>query len=182
MPVRFIITTLALFLVAFPGIALGQDQSLQDVRNTLREGDWLRIVDITRTPTTGRLGSLGPDSFVLKKRGKTVTIPDNRVYLIQVPRREGDGVLIGMGIGAGAGLIFARVECKDRSEHGDCVRALSIIFGGSMAVAGALIDHLVKRYTTVFDRLASENTVRIAPLLGARRKGIAVTVSFSPRH
>ncbi len=178
MPVRFVVTTLALWLVGFPGIALGQGQSLQDVRNTLREGEWVRIVDTTRTPASGRLVSLDSGAFLLRKRGKSVTIPDNRVYLIQVHRREGDGVLIGMGIGAAAGLIFARVDCKDASEHEDCVRAASIVFGGSMAAAGALIDHLVKRYTTVFDRLASGNTVRIAPLPSARRKGLAVTISF----
>jgi len=170
--------TLALFLVALPGIALGQDQSLQDVRNTLREGDRVRIVDITRMPTVGRLRSRGPDSFVLRLRGKTVTIPDNRVYLIQVQRREGDGVKIGLGVGAAAGLIFARVYCRDASEHGDCVRAGSIYFTGSMALTGALVDHLFKRYTTVFDRLAPKSEIRIGPLLGARQKGLAVTISF----
>jgi hypothetical protein len=178
MPVRFVMTTLALFLVAFPGIALGQGQSLQDVRNTLREGEWVRIVDISRTPASGRLVSLDSGSFLLRKRGKSVTIPDNRVYLIQMHRREGDGVKIGMAIGAAAGLISARVYCRDASEHRDCVRAGSIYLTGSMAAAGALIDHLVKRYTTVFDRLAPGNTVRIAPLLGARRKGLVVTVVF----
>jgi len=178
MPVRFVMTMLAMFLVAFPVVAVGQDQSLQGVRNTLREGDWVRIVDITRTPTTGRLDSLGPGSFALKKRGKTVTIPDNRVYLIQVPRREGDGVKIGLAIGAATGLISARVYCRGASEHRDCVRAGSIYLTGSMALTGALVDHLFKRYTTVFDRLAPSNTVRLAPLLGARRKGLAVTFSF----
>jgi hypothetical protein len=178
MTVRLVVTTLAVFLVAFPGIVLGQDQSLQDVRNNLREGDRVRIVDITRTPTVGRLDSLGPGSFVLKARGKTVTIPDNRVYLIQVPRREGDGVLIGMGIGAAAGLIFARLDCRDSSEHRDCVNAASIYLGGSMAVVGALVDHGFKRYTTVFDRTVAGNTIRIAPLFGARRRGLALMVSF----
>jgi hypothetical protein len=178
MTVRHVMTNLALLLVAFPGIALGQDQLLQNVRNRLREGDRVRIVDITRVPTVGRLGRLGPDSFVLRLRGKTVTIPDNRVYLIQVPRREGDGVLIGMGIGATAGLIFARIDCKDASEHDDCVRAASVILGGSLAGAGALVDHLFKRYTTVFDRTAPGQTVRIAPVLGLGRKGLMVTVAF----
>lgn len=178
MRVRFVMTTLALFLVSLPGIALAQDQSLQDVRNTLREGDWVRIVDITRKPASGRLVSLDSGSFLLRKRGKSVTIPDNRVYLIQVPRREGDGVLIGMGIGAAAGLIFARVDCRDASEHGDCVRAASIVFGGSMAAAGALIDHLVKRYTTVFDRTATGRSTRITPMFGARRRGLAIAISF----
>jgi hypothetical protein len=178
MPIRFVITTLALLLVACPAIALGQVQSLEDVRNTLGEGEWVRIVDIFRTPTSGRLVSVDSGSFLLRKRGKSVTIPDNRVYLIQVHRREGDGVKIGLAIGAAAGLISARVYCRGASEHRDCVRAGSIYLTGSMALTGALVDHLFKRYTTVFDRLAPGNTVRLAPLLGARRKGLAVTFSF----
>jgi len=99
------------------------------------------------------------------------------VYLIQVHRREGDGVKIGLAIGAAAGLISARVYCRGASEHRDCVRAGSIYLTGSMAAAGALIDHLFKRYTTVFDRLATDNTIRITPVVGARRNGLALTPS-----
>lgn len=175
---RLVMTTVVLALVAFPNTVLGQDQSLQDVRSRLREGEWVRIVDISRTPASGRLVSLDSGAFLLRKRGKSVTVPDNRVYLIQVHRREGDGVLIGAAIGAAAGLTLARVECRDASERGDCIRAASIVFGGSMAAAGALVDHLVKRYTTVFDRTSAGTTLRLAPVWDARRKGVVMVVSF----
>jgi hypothetical protein len=169
---------LALVLFAVPESALGQGQSLHDVRNQLREGDRVRIVDISRTPTTGRLGSLSADSFVVHERGRTVTISDSRVYLIQVPRREGDGVLIGMGIGATAGLIVARLDCRDSSEHGDCIRAATLYLGGGMAALGALVDHLFKRYNSVFDRTTTGNTIRVAPLLSTRRRGLTLRIAF----
>jgi hypothetical protein len=171
-------TAVVVAVVLLPNTALGQDLPLGDLQAKLREGDRIRILGATGAVTTGRFDSLAPGSILLNVKGKAVTIPNNEVFQVQVRRKEGDGVLIGLGIGAAAGLAFVQHECRDASEHRDCVSVGRLIVGIPMAIVGALFDLGFKRYDTVFRRTPPGHTVGIAPLIGERRKGVALTISF----
>lgn len=178
MPVRFVMTALVAAMVLLPSPALSQDLPLGDLQTRLLEGDRIRIVGVTGAVTNGRFDSLPAGSIRLNVKGKAVTIPNNEVSQVQVRRKEGDGVLIGLGIGAAAGFAFVQHECRDASEHRDCLNVGRLIIAVPMAIVGALFDLGFKRYDTVFRRTTPGHTVGLAPLIGARRKGVALTVSF----
>jgi hypothetical protein len=178
MPIRLIICAFAAVVIAWPGSALGQDLPLGELQTTLREGDHIRILGTTGGVTTGRFDSLSAGSILLTVKGKAVTVPNHEVLEVRKSRREGDGVLIGMGIGAAAGWAFVHQECKDASERRDCLYAGRIVVGIPMAIVGALVDFGFKRYDTVFRKTTPAHTVEIAPLIGARRKGLTLRISF----
>lgn len=178
MPVRSVMTALVATMVLLPNAALGQDLPLGDLQIRLREGDRIRILGTTGAVTNGRFDSLPTGSILLTVKGKAVSIPNNEVFQVQVRRKEGDGALIGLGIGAAAGLTFVQHECRDASEHRDCLFAGRLVIAVPMAIVGALFDLGFKRYDTVFRRTTPGHAVAIAPLIGARRKGVALIVSF----
>lgn len=174
---RPITTLLAAIILALPASAAGQHSQLDDVRTRLRQGDRIRIVDATGAVLDGRFDAISATAIALTVRKEMVAVPLGKLRKVQVRRDEGDGVLIGAGIGAVVGLAFVRMDCRDASEHRDCLQVGSLLVGIPTTILGALVDHGFKRFDTILEN-ASRRTVRLGPLLGAGRRGVALSISF----
>jgi hypothetical protein len=153
--------------------------SLEEVQKTLRPGDRIRVDDGDGTMVDGHFGSISGSSLRLLRQGAVIELPETQISRIRRTRRESDGILIGLGLGAAAGLSYVVLQCSGSSESGDCRRAGSVIMIGPSALAGALVDRALRRFDTVFDRTAASSTrVRLAPIVTRRRTGVALTLAY----
>lgn len=174
---RSITAVLVAIILTLPSVVAGQDRPGDDIRSRLRAGDRIRIVDATGTLLDGRFDRLSQTQIELTVKKKVVAVPVGDVQRLQVQQDEGDGVLIGMGIGAIVGLAFVRMDCRDASEHRDCLQVGSLLVGIPTTIAGALVDHGFRRFDTILEK-PSGRTVRLAPVLAARRRGVTLLISF----
>lgn len=179
MTTRFVTAVIVVILATSPTYAQGQGQSLRVLHNRLRVGDKIRVVDGNRTIVDGRFDGVSVSSLRLILKGAVLEFPETQIYQIRKHRREPDGVLIGLGIGALVSLTYVRLSCRGRSEHADCLRAGSLVMGVPTAAAGALIDLGFKRLDTIFERvIPSARRWRISPMLAGEQKGVVTTLVF----
>jgi hypothetical protein len=179
MTTRFVTAVMVVILATSPTYAEGQSQSLGELQNKLRIGDRIKVIDGNRTTVDGRFDGVSGSSLRLILKGVVVEFPETQIYQIRKHRQEPDGVLIGLGIGALVGVTYVRLYCRGSSEHGDCLRAGSLVIGVPTAAAGALIDLGFKRFETIFERvIPSAGRLRISPMLAGRQGGIVMTLVF----
>lgn len=101
----------------------------------------------------------------------------------QRPESRWDGVLIGLGIGAVAGVLNVKSTCSGASEREDCLAVgwgiILPLFAGGGAGVGALMDFASKKHDIVFARATTSNyRFRLSPTLGKQQKGVILSVSF----
>ena len=124
--------------------------SLASVKARVPVGDHIYVTDTEGVTTKGRLVEVTADKVQLDVGGdrRSVAAPDVRRIQWQRPDSPLTGVLIGAGIGAIPGLYWLAVdpnECR-----GMCAEEYALIAAG--AAIGGLIDHLIKRKVTVYER------------------------------
>ena len=179
MSFRLVAAMIAVILATSPADAQEQGQSLGEVQTRLRRGDRIRVVDHNGAVIEGRFEGISGSSLRLVRKATALELPEAQINRIRKARRESDGILIGLGIGAAAGLSYVALYCSGSSEPIDCRRAGSVVVIGPSAVAGALIDRAFRRFETVFDRnMPSPKQVRISPILTVRQKGVAITLFY----
>lgn len=179
MTTRFVTAVMVVILATSPTYAQGQGQSLGEIQTKLRIGDRIKVIDSNGTTIDGRFDGVSGSSLRLTVKGTVLEFPETQVYQIRKHRQEPDGVLIGLGIGALVGLTSVGLSCRGEAEHGDCLRAGSLVVGVPAAAVGALIDLGFKRFDTIFERvIPSAGRLRISPMLAGRQKGIVMTLAF----
>ncbi|HYN08189.1 MAG TPA: hypothetical protein VES67_12425 [Vicinamibacterales bacterium] len=168
-----------MLLATSPAYAQGQRQPLEQLQTKLRIGERIQVVDGNRTIIRGRFDGVAGSSLRLTVNGRIIEVQESQIYQVRKQRPEPDGVLIGLGIGALAGLTYVRMQCRGASEHPDCLRADSLVLGAPIAGAAALIDLFLTRFDTIFERVTSSTRRwRISPMLNGRQKGIVMMVAF----
>jgi hypothetical protein len=169
----------AVTLATLPAEAQEQVTSLDEVQEVLRRGDSIRVSERDGTTVDGQFESISGSLLRLLHDGAIFELSEAQISRIRRARHEPDGILIGLGIGAAAGLSYVALQCSGSSESSDCRRAGSVIMIGPSALAGALIDRAFRRFDTIFDRhTASPPHVRIAPMVTGRRTGVALTLAY----
>lgn len=150
---RAIPVLLLLIAGVMPGVAVaGQPLALAHLDTVVKIGERIRVVDTAGTALDGTFEGADVAGVRLRRQGRTVHVPAAAIRKVQVRRREGDGVLIGLGIGAALGLGFVKNECSRSSERRDCRYAGNLIITLPAAAVGGLVDHGFKRYRTVYER------------------------------
>jgi hypothetical protein len=166
-------------LAGAPAFAQVPRQSLDDLNTKVRIGDSVQVVNRDGTVIRGRFDGVAGPSLRLRTRGTILEIQETQIAQVRAQRPEGDGVLIGLGIGALAGLTYVQIHCRGAGEHEDCIRAGSVMVGAPAAVAGALVDLGLKTFEVVFQRAGSSTRRwRISPMLDGRRTGIGAIIMF----
>ena len=107
-------------------------------------------------------------------------VPDERIVRIDRPH-DGklDGTLIGLGVGAGLGLIAAAAtddSCLGCPDRGFVALAASSMLGGLGAAFGFGLDAAIRRETNIYRRPSA--TLSLSPTLGRSRRGVAIAVSW----
>lgn len=174
-----------------PTLAQVQVATLEELRRELSPGDVISLVQTTGDSVRGRLVRFA--DTVLDIRTETrlatgtqhvdVTVLLATIRSLERPRDSPrNGVLIGAGVGAGVSLgMFihaAAVDYNEIDEWGPDYLAMGAIVTGVGALVGWAIDSAHSKSHVRFDAPSAQTMrIRVAPLL-ARRKGMALVLSF----
>jgi hypothetical protein len=150
------------------------------ISTRVRVGETVYVTDSAGREHRGMLFDLSASQLVLESGGKRQDFPAGQVAAIswRAPDPLRNGALIGMGIGAGSVGILALTDC---SGCGPYVLGAMAVYGGIGAAIGTGIDAItpgkkVRVYKGAGDKPAA--ALSLAPILSARRKGLAATVRF----
>ena len=180
--------------LCLPALASAQmpPSAFPQLGDQLKPGDTIWVTDAQGREVKGKIGALEPGAITVRGGGgRTFNLSDVR----QVTVRRGDSVanggMIGMAVGALAGLGVGIAGCatypKDDPLRGDaCLMAIGLTWIPGLAVGGLVgvgIDAMVPGDKLVVYRGAdpsgaSHARVSISPVIAARTKGLAVALSF----
>ena len=133
--------------------------SLQELRNDVRPGDTLYVVDAQGEETKGRLTNILDGAIMLDVDGTHRRFSIDSISQIDRTRRDSvkNGVLIGLATGAIAGYALGRrldsptcprpgIECGQGGTTG--------AFGGAFwgAIGGWIVDAVTRKRETVYER------------------------------
>jgi hypothetical protein len=160
-------------------------QSFGELQTRVRRGERVQVIDITGKKTEGEFDGISGASLWLITNSTRQEFLDTSIHEVRKRRSESrwDGALIGLGIGAAAGLATVKLHCSGASESEDChsigmAVILPIVAGGGAGVGG-LIDFAIKKHDTVFARTGTSGyRFELSPMLGRQLKGVVLSFSF----
>jgi hypothetical protein len=132
----------------------------------------------------GRVSSLSDTGLVLISRGAPTTIPYSGIVKVEkTTHRVRNGALLGLGAGAGLGLLTGAAQCSGcGSETSAYAVEFMIVFGGMGAGLGALtggiLNGAMKHSDVLYDSSRSKPTIALAPIISPTRKGVAFSMSW----
>ena len=174
-----------------PALAPARQATLEELRHELSPGDFISLVQTSGESVTGRLVGFGDAALDIRseiredtgKHRLNITVPLATIRSLERPRDSSrNGLLIGAGIGGGLVLgmfvYAAAVDYNEIDEWAPMYLAMGAVYTGVGALVGWAIDAAHSKPHVRF-KAPSAETMRIgvAPLL-ARRKGMAVVMSF----
>jgi hypothetical protein len=172
--------------VALPVVATAQEPVRTfDLLNTrLKIGDSIMLSDTQGREIKGKIGGLFHDSVRVDTKGTVQEFRAERVGAIQVMQKDRlvNGVLWGAaaGFGLGAFSCAANPQCIEDESGAGMTAALGLLGAAAGAGIGAAIDAATKSRRVVYRAPGSQSGARLslAPILTARRTGVAVSLSF----
>jgi hypothetical protein len=176
---------------AAPARAQVRQTTLEDLRRELSPGDVISLVQSSGETVSGRLVSFGDTALDIRSdiRRATgtqrldITVPLATIRSMERPRDSSrNGLLIGAGIGGGLVLgmfvYAAAVDYNEIDEWAPMYLAMGAVYTGVGALVGWAIDSAHSKPHVRFNAPSAETMrIGVAPLL-ARRKGMAVVMSF----
>jgi hypothetical protein len=183
---KFIPSVAAFLLFTVVGSAVASAQEIASTFDQLRvlvkSGDKITVTDASGRETSGRIETLSSSALALLIDGARREFTPTEVSAIRQrkPDTLATGAKIGFGIGAGLGLLVGSALASEYDEiDGGEVVLISLMYGALGAGIGVGIDAMVTREQVIFARPAgSTPTVRLAPLVTPRRRGLAIAVAF----
>ena len=165
-----------------PAAASAQTDAAE-IRRRVEDGQKIVIVDDQGRELKGRIAGLRADALTLLVARHRTDVPYDRIVRIDRPR-DGvwEGALIGLGIGAGLGLIGALAAATDDSGWGspnpaDVARIAPLVFGGIGAGIGLGLDAAIRHETNLYQRQGATR-ISLSPALGRSRGSVAILVSW----
>jgi hypothetical protein len=172
-----------LLVVPAPGAAQEPVKSFDQINTRLKVGDTVWVTDAQGRELKGKITSFGPDALVVDSGG-TRTLPAADVRLILERPRDSfkNGTLIGLGVGAGFGVIVCASFAEGSQDAGWCALAIGA-YGGIGGAVGLGIDALIPGKKLVAYRApgsagSSHTRLSIAPVITPRAKGVAVSFAY----
>ena len=177
----FLLLSLALVMACAVPASAQQASSFEQLQLLVKPGDVIVVTDSSGKATKGKIESL---SSVLLRLNANKNIRDySQIDAVEIKQRRpdplGNGALGGALAGAGFGGLVL-IGCSDGGCDAATVAGVLGIFTGLGAGVGVGIDALIIRQQTIYraPRSAASSRVRVAPVLGGDRKGVAVAFSF----
>ena len=176
---------------AAPARAQVRVTTLEELRHELSPGDVISLVQSSGETVSGRLVRFGDTALDIRseiredtgKRRLDITVPLATIRSMERPRDSSrNGLLIGAGIGGGfvMGMFAyaAAVDFNEIDEWAPMYLAMGAVYTGVGALVGWAIDAAHSKPHIRFNASSAETMrIGVAPLL-ARRKGMAVVMSF----
>jgi hypothetical protein len=147
----------------------------------LSRGTLLWITTADGAAYAGELVALSPDEVSVRTRTGMLAVPFARITRIDkedsLANGVGKGALIGGGSMLGIALLAGLFGGADESPDVDGGLFITAIGAGVGALAGAVIDALIRRPQTVFSS-AGSRTVTVSPILGRHHTGLGVILRW----
>jgi hypothetical protein len=160
-------------------------RSLADLPTRVQRGDKVKVRLRDGTTVTGRFDNVSGSSLRLFPSGSAVReISGANVTEIRKQRPDSvwNGVLIGTAIGIGAGIVATSASCGGNDPECSAIASLAFIptFGGGGAAIGALTDHFIHKYDSIYLGQAALDRarIRVSPLVAQNRRGLSISLSF----
>jgi hypothetical protein len=158
--------------------AQGVASSFAELRLLVRAGDEITVLDNSGAESAGRILSLSPSSIGLLVDGSRQDLEEARVAAVfkrmHDPLRN--GALVGFGTAAGLfALTIASVGCEGCESW---VLASGFVYASLGAAVGVGIDALIARPKIVYEKAPSASRLRVSPIFGGRRRGVALQLNF----
>ena len=143
----------------------------------MKTGQRVSIEDDRGVTVDGRIDRISTDAIGVARRGVIVDVPVDRIVRIIQPDGLGNGMLVGLGVGAVLGTIGGSLDPQGRGRRASFV-PVSVIGNGLICMGlGAAIDAIHKRERTIYQR-TGPLTVDLAPVLGHRSQGMALSLAW----
>jgi hypothetical protein len=173
---------------AQPAAETGQEpvaRSFTELKTRIPSGGTIFVTDAAGREVRGKLSEVSETSFKLLVDGRAQTFSQATVAVIR--QREADSLWNGLLIGVAGGSVPAVYWLiTDPNECGNSICVQDLVIG---AVPGALlglaIDRVVQRKVVVYrgpSPSSKRTSFAVTPIVGHRRKGIGLTISFAPQH
>jgi hypothetical protein len=171
------------FLLLSPQTATAQEaRSFEQLQLLVKPGDRIFVTDATGNVTEGRVASLSRSALSLTSKTSTKDWSESEVSKIRQWRSDSlkNGALIGTGVGFGLSLAGAVIFCSEFRGCGGEAAAIVAVYTGIGAGIGVGIDALIPSKQTVYlgGKAISLNRIKLKPIVGNSRKGVAVAFSF----
>jgi hypothetical protein len=160
-----------------------QARSLPDLRDWVRLGDRVRVVDSSGRQLQGTLAGISVDDQEITLRidgGSVLTIPEDVLERIDLEVADplGNGALIGLGTGVGAAAMMS-LGCNG-GEFVECLVWSSLLCAPIGLAVGVGVDALVTERRLVYAAPRRRPRLRIdaVPTISPRRKGMSLILSW----
>jgi hypothetical protein len=180
-----IVALAAVLRLAAPAVAQEPVRSFDLLNARLKPGDTVWLTDAEGREIKGTVRDLSPGSLWLKTEGADREFSASGVQAIRAQRRDSlkNGVLIGavVGLAGGAAACLANPECSGDEAAAGVTAGLALVGAAAGAGIGALIDAAVKGPKLLVYRAPGapgQARVSVAPVIGPRAKGVAVSFAF----
>jgi hypothetical protein len=183
---RYLLCGIAFFSFIIPssGPCLAQEtaHTFDELKHVLETGDKVQVITDSGKKIHGQIAEISSSSLVLAGKDQRAFSEDT---IMEIKKRHPDrwwnGALIGFGAGTATGLLINHSSCGDDPEClaiGTAVFVLPSMAIG--AVTGALIDHSMKRFDTVFlpSKASGKRSLKLAPVYSKDKKGVSLSLSF----
>jgi hypothetical protein len=174
------ITLMFLFLGSIEATAQTA-QSFEQLQLLVKPGDKVSVTDPLGVVTEGKIEGLSSALLRLRVNSAIQDLSESDVKMIRQRRNDSlkNGALIGTGIGAGIGVIYA-IACATYDCTAGETAGGALIYTGFGAAIGVGVDALIKSKETIYlgRTKVTLNLRSIKPILSPKRKGVAMSFSF----
>jgi len=178
-----ILALLLLGGIEVPAYAQATPSTFDEVRSnlTLKQNEKIEITDENGNRLKGRVESFSAQTLTVSVKGVRRDFKESQVLEIRhrKPDKWWNGMLIGLGTGAGSLLVGSAIGCR-----GDCDSEwyATAAFGGGLygMGIGALVDFMIKKNETVFSRKSPSkiSTLSVAPFSTKTKTGAKLSFRF----
>ncbi len=179
-----LVASALLVAMATPAAAQAPVTSFDQVLTRVKVGDTAFVTDATGREVKGKVLDLSAASVALRSGSERQEFSAAQVSMLrwQKPDSLANGALIGLAVGAGAGIATLVYGAQDPGD-GSAGIAIAIVagLGGAFAGIGALVDAAIPaKPVLVYRAPPSPPSTRLTffPILHAKRQGVVLRVSF----
>ena len=171
---------LVFFFLEFKVWAQLPTPSLEGISSRTAKGDSIEVTLLDGMTIRGRFDSVTSSTLRLTRDRTVQELPGTTVSLVK--KRQADSLWNGLLIGLGAGIAAHVITCSgdDPERCSGETGLVVLLFEGSGAGLGALVDHAIQRYDTVYSRQTTENrrNLKLSPLVSKETRGLRLSISF----
>jgi hypothetical protein len=150
---------------------------------TLKEKQQIEITEDNGVKYKARIFAISAQTITVTAKGVQRSLTESQVLQIRRarPDRLTNGIVLGAVTGLGFGLAGTAAICGNDNECAANTGAVLVpMYSGIGAGIGMLLDSLIQKQETVFDRSRSANHrgLHLAPIVAKKTAGVHVSYAF----